>query len=730
MMQTRSLRSKPWRKQLPICALVRWGVGSISGGKVSFARRLVVRLISVCLMIACGLAPPALAAGDEFTLRGADLVINVDTRWTGNVHGGYYPIRIRALNRGQPRNLTFRFDSRSGDAQRIPVVERTIGVEQNATVQFTLAVPMVGSGRYGFLSVHHGGGKPIETGSPISLPVFVQGSASLPSLLVISPDHVDCTEFEQAVSATTAKAHSSSGLGFGRGTYSPSADDQQVIPPAMLPERWIDYSGLDLVALSLQTLSKIPNAARAAILKWIECGGTLIVYDVGEPAGESKELARIIGFAQHNFVAAKWVKANPKGRRKITVVDEEEELLRRHSGFVGNAEAVEAEAEPDPPTFVWSGGANTFVRRNLMLGSVYAFIDNPFPGSPHDWAWFLKSVGPKRHSWTQRNGITARIGSGDFLEFLIPGVKGVPVLASLMLMTLFTLVIGPVNYFLLRRRKQLFLLVVTIPVIALLTSVMLFSYSAIAHGFGIKSRARSLTILDQKSRSAVAMSRLALYAGLAPSGGLRFSPETAVFTIWPVGSGFESGRVDWTETQALQSGWLRSRTRTQFHTMTNRDERGRLEIGSPSGESMSVSNGLEWDIEALVVADSAGRLYSGDKLLPAGASTKLRLIKESDHPRVVQMLTRYPLQVPDGISEGQNTIFDFGPSMRHMYRSSNSAARFSDNLMERTIRGLYDRKANRLTVQPRSYLAVMQENPDVETGLERTDEEVSYHVLV
>jgi len=723
MMQTRPCGSEPRRRQPPIRALVRCG----SGNAVSLARRLFVHSMAFCWMIACGLAAPALGAGDEYTLREADLVINVDTRWAGNIHGGYYPIRIRALNRGPSRNLTFRFESRSGSSQRIPTVERTIGVEQNATVQFTLAVPMVGNGSYGFLSVRYPGGIPIESGSPISVPDFNYGFVSLPSLLVISPDLVDCTEFEHAVSATMGTSHAGGRRAWAHS--SPSVDDQQVVPPTMLPERWIDYCGLDFVALSLQTLSKLPNAARSAILKWVECGGTLIVYGVGEPAGESKELARSIGFDQHNFIASKWVKANPKGRRKIAV-ESEEELSSRHRGVVVNAEPVDAEAVQEPPTYVWSGAANTFVRRDLMLGSVYAFIDNPFPGSPHDWDWFLRSVGPKRYDWIQRHGITARVGSDEFLKFLIPGVKGVPVLASLTLMTLFTLVIGPVNYILLRRRKQLFLLVVTIPAIALLTSVMLFSYSAIAHGFGIKSRVRSVTVLDQKSRTAVAMSRLALYAGLAPSDGLKFSPETAVFTIWPDASGFESGTVDWTETQSLQSGWLRSRTRTQFHTMTNRDERGRLEIGSPSGESMSVSNGLEWDIEALVVADSGGGLYSGEKLLPAGASTQLRAISQNDHTRVVQMLKRYPLEVPDGVSGRQISVFDFGPSVHRMLRGGQSASWFSESVMERTISRLYDSETKNLQLPARSYLAVMKENPDVETGLERTDEEVGYHLLV
>ena len=90
------------------------------------------------------------------------------------------------------------------------------------------------------------------------------------------------------------------------------------------------------------------------------------------------------------------------------------------------------------------------------------------------------------------------------------GVKGVPTTAFLVLMTLFTIIIGPVNYIFLVRRKQQYLLLITIPVFALMTSLSLFGYSVVAHGFGVKSRLRSMTILDQQSRTAVTTSRIAL----------------------------------------------------------------------------------------------------------------------------------------------------------------------------------------------------------------------------
>ena len=137
-------------------------------------------------------------------------------------------------------------------------------------------------------------------------------------------------------------------------------------------------------------------------------------------------------------------------------------------------------------------------------------------------------------------------GSDEFLEFLIPSVRGVPVIAFLLLITMFTIVIGPFNYIALWKRRRLYLLVLTIPMIALFTSLALFAYSAVAHGFSTKSRARTVTFVDQQAKSAVSIGRIALYAGLAPSDGLHFSQDTGVLPIWPEDHVFESATTDWT----------------------------------------------------------------------------------------------------------------------------------------------------------------------------------------
>src|SRR5262245_33584389 len=102
----------------------------------------------LCLLIAS--ARQAGAVGGGYEGRSDDLVVVVNTRWAGCTHGGYFPIRVRLTNRGESRTLTVRFVPQSGG---LPTVERTVQADQNATLQLTLSIPMIGAGNYGRLEI-------------------------------------------------------------------------------------------------------------------------------------------------------------------------------------------------------------------------------------------------------------------------------------------------------------------------------------------------------------------------------------------------------------------------------------------------------------------------------------------------------------------------------------------------------------------------------------------------
>lgn len=719
-----------------------------------FLRRLVgerkllaPHLILVVAAIAA-LAPVRLdAAGNESTRRAHDLATTVDTRWAGGANGGYYPIRIRLTNTARPRALLFRFVDTSHEESRLPAVDRRVQVDQNSTAQFTLSIPLVSPSTNGELRVYEGGRLLEEFTHHISFPDATPMAPDRPSLLVIhpAPATIDCTKFEEGVKASNPSRGGGGGP-WGGGYSSTRDNDFQVIAPLMLPESWVDYSALDVVAIPLATLGKIPAAARAALLDWCESGGTLVVTEVGEPASQSKELARLLDLASRPQGSTTWQDAKPSEKRDI---------LSMPDGTMTGGMAMGGMPVPMPPAgttihiegaegqnvlaiankSLWKIDAQTFGRVDLLAGRVYAFPDNPFPGAAVDWYWWLNSADwSNRLRWTARLGNSTRDRHPDFFQFLVPGVGAVPVVAFMVLITLFAIAIGPVNYMVALRRKQLYLLVITIPAIAFLTSLSLFGYAVVADGFGVQSRLRSFTMLDQRTKHAVSFNRISLYAGMAPSSGLKFSHETAVLPIWQDDSCFEAGEMDWTDKQALQAGWLRSRTPAQFETVVHRTERGRVEF-SPAGADgiPEAANGLEWEIDALVVRDESGRVFAGHKL-PAGGSLRLHPAEDKDVQSMVSLLESSRLEAPPGATSNEWNPLNSRSRRRMMLYGMSPVTTFSSSasLLERGLARVSQATRDPANggLAPRSYFATFRENPGIELGIEGSRAKGGVHVLL
>jgi hypothetical protein len=695
-----------------------------------FRARRVVRVAAIVLaLLTVVSASSAFGSGDEKTTNGEDLTIRTDTRWAGGVEGGYLPIRVRVSNLGPPRDLTFEFEP-SVESSKGVRVRRVMGVEQNATFNFTLPVPLVAS-RDGTLHVYEGTRELKAHSRSISVPAGMAMSPSPPAILVISPAAVDCGRFVDASNHLVASTPAGR---LGRiGTVDASLL-AEVVQSTLLPESWIDYSGLDFLAISREELERLEHPARTAILKWVQSGGNLLIYDVGNEAQALTRLDRLIEAPEQPAGAAAWQGAVPSERPSGEIKDEPvEETTYSFPGapatrFGRTKPSKPADKASKPAESPWKGGKDAFRHRELMLGTVYAFPENPFPGTINDWLWLCKSCGDERWSWTARHGTSPHMGSKDFYKFMNAGIHGVPTVAFLVLITLFSIVIGPVNYVYLSRKKMLWLLLFTVPAMAVTTSVLLVGYSVAVHGFSIKSRIRSLTVLDQHNRTAVTMARLALFAGLAPPGGMRFSPETAVFPVIPTTNEPTGGYVDWTQTQNLASGWLPARTRTQFFTVRNAEQRSRVELKPAADKSVEFWNGLPWELEMIVVADDAGRLYLA-RSVAAGATTALSQPSAEDLKEFVELLKRNAPALPAGFVEPTPSAFG-GPRAFMAYAMRGPMTTdFASNLMERRIARWCTELPHKKGLPPRSYVAVVRENPGVETGVSSTTDQLSLHLL-
>ena len=625
---------------------------------------------------------------------------------------------------------------------------------------------------------------------------------------------------------------------------------------AEFPTRWIDYTAIDVVSLSLsevQQLAKQSPTTFDAIRQWVAAGGQLWVSDIGAELEHLPEVSKVFQISE-TLVPIE--SENARDAKQRTTADEsadkpteqstpstdnnadpgdkdvkaadsaakadgaeknidgkadtptkpkaepQEEDLEEHkvqSGWQAlrfrrggtegqvvtfldmrtgtrrtvrdpeviarlqnDANLVTAEqrfeAGDNVPSRRFVGDSNPwFVEQSLGLGHVRAFRGaneaaqfplTPAPVNPNavansdapDQLPRALAMGLRRtQRWDSRHGMTPDSANTEFAKFLVPGVGLAPVTEFRVLITLFVLLIGPVNYWFLKRFKRLHLMVLTVPLAAIVTTAALFGYAIVADGFDSRVRAQSFTTLDQQTGEAACWTRLSYYSGLAPGKGLTMPADLVMYPILPSWAGdadlAEEKDLAWDGDQALLTkGWLISRTPTQYLTVRSRKSPYRLEV-LDSGDKLRVKNQLGTKINTLIVVSEGDRLYFGEDIAN-GASASLRLIERDDAiRRLNRQIVAHAPQAPDALASGDTEIATMRSRSRYSAFGRSglqyNPGKLSENLQGEALinlAGLGGQPA--LALPPRTYVAITETGPEVETGISYAKEEASFHVIM
>ena len=180
---------------------------------------------------------------------------------------------------------------------------------------------------------------------------------------------------------------------------------------------------------------------------------------------------------------------------------------------------------------------------------------------------------------------------------------------------------GPVNLLAVRRLGQPPLLLVTTPVLALLTSLGLVAWGVTRDGFGVQWSGESLTVLDQRARTSSGVEARLMFTGRSLAG-LRPGAGTILFP----GAGDREGNwmIDLGE-GALWTGnrVLPTRQRVRHTLLTDRETSRRLDVvWGPAGPT--VSNHLGAAVETLVLRGDDGRTWAHGARIADGATAELR----------------------------------------------------------------------------------------------------------
>lgn len=230
----------------------------------------------------------------------------------------------------------------------------------------------------------------------------------------------------------------------------------------------------------------------------------------------------------------------------------------------------------------------------------------------------------------------------------IPGLGEIPVQLFFFLILLFAILVGPVSYVWLRRRRRLPWLVLTIPLAGFLASSVILLYGFFSEGFGIRGSVRSFTLLDQRTHEAATAAGRTLYAGLSPSAlvpgaGTLVAPPDAHTEESPI-----TWDVDLGAGGRLDGAALPSRTPTPFATLTVGRARERLRFRRRDDGTIEVLHGPEF---APIVGEGAvllrtpdGEWYLSDasgRLQPQGGLR--RALRSGALQKVVRPMAFLPL---------------------------------------------------------------------------------------
>jgi hypothetical protein len=508
-------------------------------------------------------------------------------------------------------------------------------------------------------------------------------------------------------------------------------------PTGELLDKWIEYSSFDVVVTKVSDL-KSEQASKpvklAELLKWIRAGGNLWICSANDNYHEVPELDELLGLAEagegepafghESLLARGW--RFPKVDNPAT---DALEKLNQLYAVPGDDETNALDEEVPVDSRQW------FATRPYGMGTVTMIVNvealtnlgntDQARGLARELAWNLtQSLLADRLSWEERHGTDPDGGNDNFNDFLIPDVGAAPVTAFQVLLSLFVLGIGPVNYFLLKKNEQLPLLLVTVPVAAMTATLLVLLYGFTSDGLGALVRVRSFTLLDQRTQAAASWSRLSYFAGMSPAEGFSFPDDTVVYPILPsmyVGDQREFRRfagqrrdVLWNDDQHLINGWLASRTPTQYLSITSRETKKRVDI-EELGTSMKAKNLLDANIMAIVVEDREGNFFVG-KDIKAGQTA---LLEPSEQVKAISLLRNF---ISDAAPQ-----FPPGTMESLPMTSGIELLPFSRNLMETHISAITGTVAKNWG--PGSFTAITDRGIAVSLGMDDIEENSSFHIV-
>jgi len=436
------------------------------------------------------------------------------------------------------------------------------------------------------------------------------------------------------------------------------------LPAQEWSANWLGYSRYHGVVVTSDDLRSGPAAVQDALWRYVECGGVLLVF--GQWTTPQQWQAR-----------QSWIAAQPASSDEEAEGEKPVEREERSEKTVLTAAPGHKPGKNDLRTYFIGYGVV------IVSGDVEASRING-----DQWWMIISFLGDSGVQGLANHWNINVINR----QFPVVDELGTPVRGLFLLMLLFVVVIGPVNYLLLARRKKRLWLWWTVPAIAVAASLGVFGYALLAEGWRGYARTEVMTILDENAHRATTVGLTAFYSPLTPSDGLRFSYDTEVSPQLPeMNRYYGSNRggtpraIDWTEDQHLTSGWITARVPAHFAIRKSEPRRERLNVRREAG-AISIVNGLGAEIRQLWWAERDGKVYSAERV-QAGANASLKLTELRTRGEVAGLREAFRANWEDQIKQYSQTPLETLEAGCYL------AVLDSSPFLEEGLRGSASRKA-------------------------------------
>lgn len=532
-------------------------------------RRHVLRWVSFCAWFVLVFASRAFA-GVERTTIVDDVRVNVRSPWPAMLNHGAQPVLLEFENpHDDARRIELKF-SNFGIVSDTVTAHVDVAGNQHARLEVFLPVVTNGASAY-TLELRVGGENSFLPGIGAS----EQAESGVRNVLVISTDPPEAT----APVTWTTSLHDEAMPRFTPPTesnlrsfpYRPTgAAPAQVVRANSvllpdLPTRTEAYSSIDGVVID--TSAHLENDARvAALATWTRLGNVLAFYGRGAEK-TARGVADIGPWLERRF------------------------LVRDVDGVS-----------------VYACGQGL-----VLVGEDTAPFANAAQIAALNWAM------ESRGSWIPRIGPDR----GDGVVVTLPGLE-LPLRPLTLLLVLFAILIGPVNFYVVRRMKRPALLLITVPSIALLFSLGLFGYGALAQGLDVRAGSETFTLLDQRAHRSTSAEVRTIFAGLSVGDGLVPGPGASAWRDIDQGDWRRQTQctIDFGTNVVLGGNFMPVRTPTRQVLLTDRASRARVDV-RPDGDGWIVENALGVGIRSILLRDFDGKWFASTD--PIAAGQKLRI---------------------------------------------------------------------------------------------------------